>query len=143
MTASLIAVTVRRDPLLAGDAADDMQLVDVRPDTAVIVEPASPRLSLSAERDTDLFLADFSFFGFTVDKTSTPTSLVATAAQTSDNWIGVVIQLPPRPSGRVTTTTRRATRPSPSTRARWSRRWRARAGWPSPSPPETRSRCRR
>lgn len=99
VTASLIAVSVRRDPLLVGDAAADVQLVDVRPDTAVIVEPASPRLSLSAERDTDLFLADFSFFGFTVDKTSTPTSLVATATQTSDNWIGVVIQLPPQAIG--------------------------------------------
>jgi hypothetical protein len=56
-------------------------------------------LTLAAERDSDLFLADFSFHGFTVDKTLSPTSLVATAEQTSDNWIGVVVQLPPQAIG--------------------------------------------
>ena len=64
-----------------------------------VVKPASPVLRFSADRDTDLLLADFSFYGFTVDKTSTPTSLVATATQTSNNWIGVVVQLPPQAIG--------------------------------------------
>ncbi len=99
ITTSLIAVAVRRRPQLVDETAEDIQLTAVRPDTAVIVEPASPRLSLSVERDTDLFLGDFSFFGFTVDKNSTPTSLVATAVQTDENWIGVVVQLPPQAIG--------------------------------------------
>jgi len=73
--------------------------MELQPDAINVVEPASPVLRFSADRDTDLLLADFSFYGFTVDKTSTPTSLVATATQTSDNWIGVVVQLPPQAIG--------------------------------------------
>lgn len=70
--------------------------MELEPNAIVVVEPASPVLTFSADRDTDLLQADFSFYGFTVDKTSTPTSLVATATQTPDNWIGVVVQLPPQ-----------------------------------------------
>ncbi len=96
VTASLVAVAVRFDPRFVDTAA---QGLDVRPESVVIVETASPRLTLAVERDTDLFLADFSFYGFTVDKTSSPTSLVATAVQTTENWIGVVVQLPPQAVG--------------------------------------------
>lgn len=99
VTASLIAVAVRFDPSLVGARVDPMDLVRVVSSAAINVEPAEPVLTLSAERDTDLFLADFSFHGFTVDKTSNPTSLVATTKQTSDNWIGVVVQLPPQAIG--------------------------------------------
>jgi hypothetical protein len=73
--------------------------MELQPGAINVVEPASPALRFSADRDTDLLLADFSFYGFTVDNTSTPTSLVATAANTPDNWIGVVVQLPPQAIG--------------------------------------------
>lgn len=73
--------------------------MELQPDAINIVEPAEPVWRLSADRDTDLLQADFTFCGFTVDKTSTPTKLVATATQTSDNWIGVVVQLPPQAIG--------------------------------------------
>jgi hypothetical protein len=66
---------------------------------AINAEPALPVLTFSADRDTDLLLADFSFYGFTVDKTSHPKALVATAIQTPDNWIGVVVKLPPQAIG--------------------------------------------
>jgi hypothetical protein len=99
VTASLIAVAVRFDPASVDTPGQQMDLARMVSDSVIIVEPASPVLTLTAERDTDLFLADFSFYGFTVDKTSTPTSLVATAVQTKDNWIGVVVQLPPQAIG--------------------------------------------
>ncbi len=73
--------------------------MELQPGAINVVEAALPVLSFSADRDTDLLLADFSFYGFTVDKTSSPTSLVATATQTPDNWIGVVVQLPPQAIG--------------------------------------------
>jgi hypothetical protein len=98
-SATLVAVAVRYDPALAMTAVQDLVRLDERPDTAVMIEPASPVLSLTAERDSDLFLADFTFYGFEVHKTAKPTSLVATATQTSDNWIGVVVQLPPQAIG--------------------------------------------
>jgi hypothetical protein len=84
---------------LASTAARDLDYLAHMPDAQVVVEPASPVLSLTAERDSDLFLADFTFYGFTVNKIDRPTSLVATAEQTSDNWIGVVVQLPPQAIG--------------------------------------------
>jgi hypothetical protein len=73
--------------------------MDLRPGGIHVLRAASPVLKFSAERDTDLLLADFTFYGFTVDKSSNPTSLVATATQTPDNWIGVVVQLPPQAIG--------------------------------------------
>jgi hypothetical protein len=70
--------------------------MELEPNVVTLVEPAEPVLTFSADRDTDLLQADFSFYGFTVDKTTTPTSLVATATKTPDNWIGVVVHFPPQ-----------------------------------------------
>jgi hypothetical protein len=103
-TSSLVAVGLRVSPPLLRTAVhragSSTRLDDaVEPDFAIIVEPAEPVLTLSVDRDTDMMLADFSFYGFTVDKTSSPTRLVATTAQTNENWIGVVVQLAPQAIG--------------------------------------------
>ena len=97
---TLVAVAVRVDPGVAGAAAQRLGSEHIGLDSVATVQPAPPVLPLVAERDTDLLLADFTFYGFTVDKTSSPASLVATAVQTTDNWIGVVVQLPPQAIGR-------------------------------------------
>jgi len=95
---TLVAVAVRLDP--SGAGAAEQALTDGRFQLdSVGVEPAQPVLPLVAERASDLLLVDFTFYGFTVDKTSHPVSLKATATQTADNWIGVVVTLPPQAVG--------------------------------------------
>jgi len=60
-------------------------------------ELASPKITIAAERDTDLMLADFTFHGFSVDKRSDPPALVA--GSTTSEWVGVIVQLPPQAIG--------------------------------------------
>lgn len=50
-----------------------------------------PDLTIAAERDFDLVLLDFSFYGFEVKTTSDPPAIVPT---TQSNW--VVVQFPPQ-----------------------------------------------
>jgi hypothetical protein len=51
-------------------------------------------LVFHVERDSDLLLLDFAFFGFKLDKSSDPVALVPT---TADNW--VIVQFPPQAIG--------------------------------------------
>jgi hypothetical protein len=60
------------------------------------VTPAQPVLTITAERPVDLALVDFTFYGFTVNKSVTPTELVATTKATSTTWVGVTAKLPPQ-----------------------------------------------
>jgi len=96
---TLVAVAVHVDPDQAGAALSPFSPEQFETDSVVVVKPATPVLPLVAERASDLLLVDFTFYGFSVDKSLTPTSLVATAVQTTDNWIGVVVQLPPQAVG--------------------------------------------
>ena len=96
---TLVAVAVRVDPGAAGAAERRLGSEDFVLDSVNVVKPAPPVLPLVAERASDLLLVDFTFYGFTIDKTKSPVSLVATAVQTTDNWIGVVVQLPPQAVG--------------------------------------------
>jgi hypothetical protein len=91
---TMTVVAVRLDLDWAG-AAERPPVPDGLGSTTPI-EAAQPILPLVAERASDLLLVNFTFCGFTVDKTLKPVSLVATAKQTSDNWIGVIVQLPPQ-----------------------------------------------
>jgi hypothetical protein len=93
-----VAATVRFDPQLVRSVESSLGVgpnLRERPDS-VGLQPAQPILPITVERDADLFLADFTFYGFTVDKTSKPPSLKATAEASADTWIGVTVRLPPQ-----------------------------------------------
>jgi hypothetical protein len=94
--AGVLAVVARLDPLTRHALARGARLVA----SETVLRPeaigARPVITLAVDRDTDLFQADFTFYGFSVDKTSKPPALVATATADSDLWVGVVVQLPPQ-----------------------------------------------
>jgi hypothetical protein len=58
-----------------------VELMELQPG-AINADPTLPVLRFSADRDTDLLLADFSFYGFTVGKTSNRTGLALSAVVT-------------------------------------------------------------
>ncbi len=98
-TAAVVAATVRFDPQLVRSVESSMDLgpnLRDSPKSVTPITPASPVLPITVERDTDLLLADFTFYGFTVDKTSKPPSLRATAKAAANTWIGVTVRLPPQ-----------------------------------------------
>ncbi len=98
-TAAVVAATVRFDPQLVRSVESSLDKGPFRvdsPDTLVPITPASPVLPITVERDTDLLLADFTFYGFTVDKTSKPPCLKVTAKAAANTWIGVTVRLPPQ-----------------------------------------------
>jgi len=98
-TAAVVAATVRFDPQLVRSVESSLDKGPFRvesPNTAVPITPASPVLPITVERDTDLLLADFTFYGFSVDKTSKPPCLKVTAKAAANTWIGVTVRLPPQ-----------------------------------------------
>jgi hypothetical protein len=99
----LTAVTLRFDPAFGSTLeprlANGSKLVlSGRPLPASVVG-ASPTIALTAERHTDLALIDFTFYGFAVDRISTPPALEVIAKESANTWIGVVAQLPPQAIG--------------------------------------------
>jgi hypothetical protein len=94
---AVVALNLYLDPAVAAAVKRGAALrVSETTEIANAVNFASPQITITAERDSDLVLADFSFYGFTVDKTSDPPALVAGS---SDGWVGVVVQLPPQAIG--------------------------------------------
>ncbi len=93
---TVAGVLIPYDESIHDPSAIDMRFAELAPQTSVIVKPAVPLLPLSVERDADMCLVDFTFCGFSVVKSGSKVSLKATAKQTSTNWIGVVIELPPQ-----------------------------------------------
>lgn len=92
---SALAATLGHPSLIRAIGAN-LESVTNSPQSVAPLTPAGPVLTIAAERDTDLFLADFTFYGFTVDKTSKPPALVATTAAAANKWIGVTVKLPPQ-----------------------------------------------
>jgi hypothetical protein len=94
---SLVGVLVDHDPVLHEGLVPEFQLLGDSPKSLVIIQAAHPILDLTVERDTDLFLANFTFCGFTFEKRPGGVlTLVASAAKATDTWIGVIVQLPPQ-----------------------------------------------
>jgi hypothetical protein len=97
--AGLVAVTFRFDPSFLPALESGAKVMLAERPLHPSITPASPTIQLTAERDADLALVDFTFYGFELDKTSHPPALVVTAAESSKSWIGVVAQLPPQAIG--------------------------------------------
>jgi hypothetical protein len=93
---SLMGVVVPYDPKVHLASQIDHRFAELTPQSLVVVQPAQPVLTMHVERDTDLFLADFTFCGFSLSHSGGKLSLVATATKTTDNWIGIIVQLPPQ-----------------------------------------------
>jgi len=96
---SAATMLVRYDPALHSLTGVEDALLGDTPESLVIVTPARPALHFSIARPEDLLLLDITFYGFSVVKGPRFPSLVATAAKTNANWIGVVVQFPPQAIG--------------------------------------------
>jgi hypothetical protein len=94
---ALGALNLYLDPAVAAAVKRGAALV-VSEATAAAdgIDFASPQITIAAERDSDLMLADFTFYGFSIDKTSDPPKFVAGS---STDWVGVVVRLPPQAIG--------------------------------------------
>jgi hypothetical protein len=86
-----------RAPALAARLEAEHERLLRNPHLAAEVPDLSPDFTLAVERDTDLLLLDFAFYGFTVDTHSHPRKLVANPKL---NYI--VIQFPPQAIGEAT-----------------------------------------
>jgi hypothetical protein len=96
---AVVAINLYFDPAVAAAVKRGAALVvSDAPLLANGIDFASPQITIAAERDSDLMLADFNFYGFTIDKASDPPALVAGTGE-EGAWVGVVVQFPPQAIG--------------------------------------------
>ncbi len=86
-----------RAPALAARLAAEHARLLANPELAVEVPDITPDFTLAVERDTDLLLLDFSFYGYTVDTSSSPRRLIP-----SPKFNVIVVQFPPQAVGEGT-----------------------------------------
>jgi hypothetical protein len=86
-----------RAPALAARLAAEHKRLLANPALAAEVPERTPDFTLAVERDTDLLLLDFAFYGYTVDTHSNPRRLVP-----NPKFNVIVVQFPPQAIGEAT-----------------------------------------